>query len=157
MGARPFEEIVQIVDKARAEEERLDTNRRDRTNRRRRGHYTRAGIVPLLQVFPYIGSGRREYCGKVVRVNGVRLKVFKRDGGVCYMCGLQATHFAIESSPGQDDHYHINLYALSPEGKEVLMTRDHVHPKSKEGSDDLDNAQTACSPCNARKSDKVVT
>lgn len=33
---------------------------------------------------------------------------------------------------------------------------DHVHPKSKGGSDDLDNLVTACESCNTSKGDKLI-
>lgn len=39
---------------------------------------------------------------------------------------------------------------------DVLMTVDHVHPKSQGGTDQLDNLEPMCSPCNQRKADKIL-
>jgi hypothetical protein len=69
-------------------------------------------------------------------------------------CGLEGSFFALEKAPGQIP-YHLNLYALNAAGEEVLMTRDHIHPQSKGGTESLSNAQTMCQPCNLGKADAV--
>lgn len=50
--------------------------------------------------------------------------------------------------------YHWNLYALK-EGEEVLMTKDHIIPKSKGGRNHLSNYQPMCQKCNQEKDDKL--
>ncbi|TDL43594.1 HNH endonuclease [Microbacterium oleivorans] len=40
---------------------------------------------------------------------------------------------------------------------EVATTADHVLPKSRGGEDRLDNLVASCQPCNARKSDRLLT
>ena len=35
------------------------------------------------------------------------------------------------------------------------MTIDHIHPRSREGSDDLDNLQLLCGACNSTKGDRT--
>jgi len=35
--------------------------------------------------------------------------------------------------------YHFNLYGYDTEGNEVLLTKDHILPKSKGGTDHLSN------------------
>lgn len=51
---------------------------------------------------------------------------------------------------------HFNLYAV--QGRRlVLMTKDHIVPRSKGGTDDLTNLQTLCTNCNNRKGDKDLT
>ena len=52
--------------------------------------------------------------------------------------------------------FHFNLYALDADGNEVLMTKDHIVPKSKGGEDKGINYQTMCYPCNYVKGDSVV-
>lgn len=52
----------------------------------------------------------------------LRLEVFRRDGLVCKNCGSNQR-----------------------------LTVDHIIPESKGGSDDPENLQTLCSPCNSRK------
>lgn len=88
-----------------------------------------------------------------------RLVLFKSKGVECAECGIQGSFFALEShSP--DVSPHLNLYAVVDNGgnkediKEVLMTKDHIFPRSKGGGDVMENYQTMCSPCNAKKADK---
>jgi 5-methylcytosine-specific restriction endonuclease McrA len=49
--------------------------------------------------------------------------------------------------------YHFNLYAIDDNGNEVLMTKDHIIPKSKGGRNELSNYITMCRPCNEIKGD----
>lgn len=56
----------------------------------------------------------------------LRFEVFKRDGFTCQYCG--------KTPP------------------EVTLEIDHIQPKSKEGTDDIDNLITSCFDCNRGKS-----
>ena len=38
----------------------------------------------------------------------------------------------------------------------VMMTVDHIHPKSKGGSECLENKQPMCSPCNSNKGSRTI-
>ena len=58
----------------------------------------------------------------------IRRQVFERDGRVCAYCQTA------------DGPFHI----------------DHIHPKSRGGSDDLENLTVACAPCNLSKRDKTL-
>ena len=51
---------------------------------------------------------------------------------------------------------HFNLYA-ELDGYIVLMTKDHIVPRSKGGKNMLENYQTMCCLCNSAKSDHDVT
>lgn len=59
-----------------------------------------------------------------------RFEVFKRDSFKCQYCG-----------------------ACAPE---AVLVVDHIEPLSKDGADDMMNYITACQPCNAGKSDRVL-
>jgi hypothetical protein len=48
------------------------------------------------------------------------------------------------------------LYAIS-NGEEMLMTADHILPKSKGGTNDPENLQLLCDKCNRFKSDKILS
>jgi 5-methylcytosine-specific restriction protein A len=39
--------------------------------------------------------------------------------------------------------------------KEIRLTRDHIQPKSRGGSNDLSNIQWICRECNAEKADSL--
>lgn len=45
--------------------------------------------------------------------------------------------------------------AIDENGKEVLMTKDHIIPKSKGGADDISNYQTMCERCNEAKGNRL--
>lgn len=57
---------------------------------------------------------------------GVRLAVYERDGFTCLHCGTGEA-----------------------------LSLDHVYPHSLGGTDDMDNLQTLCRPCNSRKGVRV--
>lgn len=60
-----------------------------------------------------------------------RLKIFERDGFVCYKCGKQLTRFS--------------------------ATLDHVEPISEGGDNSYDNLITCCLHCNSRKGARPVS
>ena len=64
-------------------------------------------------------------------------------------CGLEGSYFALEK-PGNSKTPHFNLYAFK-DGFEILMTSDHIIPRSKGGSNALDNRQCLCHTCNEKK------
>lgn len=125
-------------------------------------NYLRYEVIPLNEFLKEIGnrwddglSSIQRPNGKWVKCTGLRLRTFYRsstqpDGLICASCKLPATHFAMESSKGQDT-VHINLYGMKGLA-EVLFTHDHILARALGGADDLTNSQTMCAPCNNRKS-----
>jgi hypothetical protein len=75
----------------------------------------------------------------------LRLRMFAKKGTVCVGCGRSGTHFVLEYRTLETPH--LNLY--SEDG--VLMTKDHIRPRSKGGANNLTNLQPMCEPCNAMK------
>ena len=75
----------------------------------------------------------------------------------CYQCGLKGVVMRLEYSYHQRNEFrpHFNLYGVR-DGVHVLMTKDHILPVSKGGSDDEDNLKTMCAPCNEKKGNKYV-
>ena len=65
-----------------------------------------------------------------------------------------AVYFAKEKFADQST-YHLNLYAVDDNGDEILMTKDHIMPRSKCGIDDISNYQTMCKLCNEAKGNKL--
>jgi 5-methylcytosine-specific restriction endonuclease McrA len=51
----------------------------------------------------------------------------------------------------------LNLYHVTPQGKKILMTKDHIYPKCRGGTDGLYNLQTMCTHCNNKKGSEVVS
>ena len=88
-----------------------------------------------------------------IKINSIRLKTFYKNQK-CVQCGIESKFFRKEKGLC-DKSYHLNLYAIDEKGNEVLMTKDHIIPKSKGGSDKLKNLQTMCYNCNQQKSNSI--
>lgn len=125
----------------------------------KRNGYAKYKQYTTEEILPYIGSGSRFPIGKIdeinvsVKTSSVRLLTFK-ESLVCVGCGIIGTHFWAECNHG-DFNYHLNLYAKLEDGGEILMTKDHIIPKSKGGADTLNNMQTMCTKCNNKKGNKL--
>jgi len=78
----------------------------------------------------------------------------KLKGVKCATCGIEGIYFYKERGGIRDKIFHVNLYGVNDEGEEVLMTKDHIKPKSKGGMDHIDNMQTMCYICNSKKGNK---
>lgn len=115
-------------------------------------NYRRLALLEIDRVINKIGVEQRVVISNVlVRVSSPRLKTFK-DSVVCAGCGISGAFFAIEQAindGGQGPH--LNMYAVLENGKEVLMTADHIIALADGGKDSLDNLQTMCYPCNHKK------
>lgn len=98
-----------------------------------------------------------DFDGDLMNMTSVRYKCFKTCGVICAGCGIQANFFRKEKDVGQEKEiYHFNLYALDDNNEEILMTKDHIIPKSKGGANHISNYQTMCTHCNLKKSDKTI-
>ena len=97
---------------------------------------------------------KTEVNGQIVKIHSLRLRTFAIHGTVCSSCGLHATHFAVERTSKNTNHssYHINLYGINSDGREVLFTHDHTLARALGGKDSIENTTTMCSPCNNKKS-----
>lgn len=126
--------------------------------------YIRHGIATLNEIIPEVHkhwdypSFRSLIQDQFqVGVTSNRMKTFGRAALtgkiVCAGCGLEATHFGIETfhNAKDDDFPHVNLYGIK-DGQEVLFTHDHILARSLGGKDILENTQVMCSPCNCEKS-----
>jgi hypothetical protein len=128
--------------------------------------YERNGIYTLDEVFTQIGNSWAEFDGDFIKITSDRYQVF-RESLVCVRCGITGMYFAKERSAkkvrkqlkggkfetsfrGTGRTWHFNLYGLQ-NGKEVMLTKDHVLPKSKGGGNDLSNLCTMCMTCNTEK------
>jgi len=98
----------------------------------------------------YAEDGRR----LKVRMNSIRYHLFARSR-TCACCGRIGTHMMLDVHGQIYSRAHFNLYA-EVNSMLILMTKDHIIPRSRSGSDNLDNLQTLCTKCNNRKNDKIV-
>ena len=95
-----------------------------------------------------------ELDGDIIKGNSQRYQTFFTKGTKCVCCGIEGRYFAKEKV-SCDKSYHLNLYAIDENGKEVLMTKDHILPKSKGGQDHVDNYQPMCVRCNKAKGNNI--
>ena len=119
------------------------------------------GTIPLETVLPYIGKmnkkGNFQYQFKVnnqvytVKTGSQRLRLFLNNR-TCVICGRVGTHFVLEQ-----DHNHTNPHLNLYSDDKILMTKDHIIPRSKGGKDCMSNYQTMCLSCNAKKADTYDT
>jgi 5-methylcytosine-specific restriction endonuclease McrA len=86
-----------------------------------------------------------------VSMGSARYRVFVRDGKTCLCCGRRGVKMLLQKHRMDDPKPHFNLYAYDSEKGPILMTKDHIVPKSRGGSNRLDNLQTMCAPCNESK------
>lgn len=120
------------------------------------------GLVTLAEysveeILPLIGQkghkveidGKTYYAG----LDSIRLRTFKKCL-TCYRCGITGSKFLLQNHIAPHNNParpHYNLYAVDSAGKLVLMTKDHLFPKSKGGSNALHNMHTMCEICNLKK------
>jgi 5-methylcytosine-specific restriction endonuclease McrA len=109
-------------------------------------------------VFSILDKGRKEGKNRIevkvgkdvytVKVNSDRYTLFRKNLD-CVSCGLRGTKMILECRQGEAIA-HFNLYGVE-DGQLILMTKDHIHPKSLGGLDRLDNYHTYCQLCNGLK------
>ena len=95
-----------------------------------------------------------DFDGDLIKGNSQRYQTFFTNGCKCVVCGIEGKYFAKEKFADQST-YHLNLYAVDDNGDEILMTKDHIIPRSKGGIDDISNYQTMCKLCNEAKGNKL--
>jgi len=83
-----------------------------------------------------------------VKGNSFRLRSFKQNGTQCHLCGLKAPYFSLNYHKENEGHVLILYGVDSWTAKLIEFTVDHIKPKAKMGSRDLDNTRTMCAPCN---------
>lgn len=146
------------------------------------GEYPRERILPLLTDGV---NNTIEFEGFIVHTGTTRLQTLKRSqvcsncGREGVVFRLERTLRKWERQPEDrkricgilrpskyQDTPHFNLYAVEfvwgrVNGRRkrvphyILMTRDHIYPKSKGGPDSIDNSQTMCAKCNQRKANII--
>lgn len=122
--------------------------------------YIRKEIYSIEEVLSKAVSGKtlaesiEDFDGDSIKMNSHRYQVFKLKGVKCVACGIEGSFFAKERTPFTP-RYHFNLYAVVDD-KEIMMTKDHIIPKSSGGKDQISNYQPMCSPCNQQKGNKTI-
>lgn len=81
-----------------------------------------------------------------------RLRLFSRGNITCVNCGVEGYMFYMEKNAADlVAEPHLTLYGKTKDGKEVMMTWDHIIPRSIGGGNSPANAQCMCTTCNENK------
>ena len=153
-----------------------------RERRRRQRKLTRGGKriphkLPVNEILPYLklpthdiekNDRYHDFLGVNVLISNMKLGCFLHNGIICAKCGCSGQYFLLErhgnsrgiSRKGKHINriihpYRLQLYFVLPGGKEMMMTKDHIIPKSRGGHGEIDNLQTMCHRCNCDKGSKV--
>lgn len=125
----------------------------------RKNGFERYGKYTLEEVLPYIGKSNHKFWSKEhqrrlsVRMANQRMLLMGREQD-CQCCGLKGEFFYLEKSGCLPPHF--NLYGMDGEWP-VLMTMDHIHPRSLGGKTEQSNLQLLCKHCNYAKKNDVLT
>lgn len=87
--------------------------------------------------------------GRRCKITSQRLEQFSKSV-TCAKCGISGSFFSLERHKSDRDP-HLNLYHKGKNSKFVMITKDHIIPRSKGGKDWMSNYQTMCKPCNEKK------
>jgi hypothetical protein len=82
-----------------------------------------------------------------------RYKLFRKNKK-CVKCGKEGNVVSVMKTFQKDCNqyrFHLNLYHIGKNEKPLLMTKDHIVPKSKGGPNKMSNYQTMCTKCNQKK------
>jgi hypothetical protein len=75
----------------------------------------------------------------------------------CHICKKEAHYVTLERDSGNRKNprlYYINIYTVdSITNQEIFFNIDHIKPKSKGGTDALENLSLTCESCNTEKAD----
>jgi len=86
--------------------------------------------------------------GYKVYTKSLRYMTFFQKGTICTCCGREGAYFKLDvSDPKNPNCKHFNLYCEDG----MLMTKDHIIPKSLGGTDTVTNLQPMCRECNVKK------
>jgi hypothetical protein len=89
----------------------------------------------------------------LVNMDSQRYFVFSQSLA-CVDCGLRGEAMLLDATaPGSA---HFNLYGLDARKNLVMLTKDHLKPRSQGGKDVLSNYVTMCQHCNEKKGNKYV-
>jgi hypothetical protein len=123
----------------------------------------RKQIYSLEEVFKHVPDTEpgfnlleTDFDGDVIKMNSQRYFLFKHKGCKCTApgCTVVGTFFAKERQKSAKC-WHFNLYGINEYGHEILMTKDHIIPKSKGGPNRFANYDPMCFNCNRKKGNNL--
>lgn len=124
-----------------------------------KGWYSRSEFMRAYESRP--GQGNRVFLGGVSAALTLATRYLLVGDIVCVSCGAHGDIFALVQTTSRHcnasrvkPHYYVSIYAEDGRGGLVMMTIDHIVPRSKGGSKYYHNTQPMCDVCNNAKGDK---
>lgn len=114
-------------------------------------------LYPIVTVYKDV----YKYDYKILRhvtvaMGSHRYQTFVLKGTKCAKCGVEGKFFALEChTANNSEKFHFNLYGIDKHGEEIMITKDHIIPRSKGGKNVLSNYQPLCIKCNQQKANHV--
>lgn len=102
-----------------------------------------------------LDSKKIEIEGIKIRREDDRYENLYKNGLECKCCGMKAQFAAIEKIDKKQRYCFINFYGVNADGEEVMLTKDHIYPRSLGGFNNISNYQVLCMKCNLAKSSKT--
>jgi hypothetical protein len=91
----------------------------------------------------------------IVKMDSERYQTFK-NSIKCAACSLTGSLFLLEREHNHAPNIaHFNLYAVENNSL-ILLTKDHIVPRSKGGKNNISNYQTMCEICNSMKKNNEI-
>lgn len=117
--------------------------------------------IPLDEVLSKVTEDTPKFTsawfdGAEVNIGMLNIRLYAAKGCDCIHCKLPGSFFRVERmGKGNSifNEWHLNLYGVNEYGTEILMTKDHIHARSKGGGDEIKNLQPMCEICNVKKKD----
>jgi len=117
--------------------------------------------IPLQEVLSQVTENTPIYTsgyfdGAEVNIGMLNIRLYAAKGCDCIHCKLEGKFFRVERMGRGNsifNEWHLNLYGVNDYGTEILMTKDHIHARSKGGTDEIKNLQPMCEICNVKKKD----
>ena len=94
---------------------------------------------------------RKYACSRTNTPIPKRLQVLINSDFCCQGCGVKASHFV-----GHNDNVSKSVIVAKKGKSDILLTIDHVIPRSLGGRSALENYTLLCEVCNHRKSHNIV-
>ena len=112
------------------------------------GKYTPDEVLPYVVPETSSKLQTKLFDGDEIKMNSLRLNVFKEKGCICVKCGVEGVYFVKEKEINKPptERYHFNLYAIK-EGEEVLMIKERIVLKSLGGKEVMENLVPMCKKC----------